>query len=149
MQHDRTDLPRTSRGVAATMAPRTRRSTARRHAVAPRVGAPSTRSGRIGGVAPPSPENPDELAAAAATAKGAEKAWAAVQRTGGVITIRGMAERWGITIQTARAHAAHSTFPKPIEHVDRADLWLTAAVDHWRATPRSPGRPPKDRTTPT
>lgn len=74
----------------------------------------------------------------------AARAWAALEQAGGLVSISEIAERWGVEKQTVRNHHQRSDdFPAPVVTRGRSDLWLTAEIDRWRATPRKRGRPPK------
>lgn len=89
-------------------------------------------------------ENTPDLDALAARAATARRAHVALEKAGGLISLTEIAERWGVGKQTVRNHyERRDGFPNPVATHGRTDLWLTAEIDHWRATPRRRGRPPQ------
>jgi len=90
------------------------------------------------------PSATPDLQELAERAAAAARAWVALEQAGGLVSISEIAERWGVEKQTVRNHHQRSDdFPAPVTTRGRSDLWLTAEIDHWRASPRRRGRPPK------
>ncbi|MFT4034138.1 MAG: hypothetical protein QM679_01020 [Patulibacter sp.] len=61
----------------------------------------------------------------------ARRAWDALQRAGGVVTLGDLADRWQVTRQRASARANTPGFPEPVVTVGKSGIWLSAEVDHW------------------
>ncbi|MGX6446445.1 hypothetical protein ACVU7I_00030 [Patulibacter sp. S7RM1-6] len=90
-------------------------------------------------------EPPEDLDQQRQTAARAERAWRALEATGGLLALADIAARWGVGKETVRAYRARrDDFPEPVATIGRSEVWTAASVDLWRATPRRPGRRPKE-----
>lgn len=103
--------------------------------------APSTRSGRIRVVTPPSDPPTADLERLAAEAAAAQGAWQLLAQTGGLSVVGDMAHRWDVGTETVRDYTKRATFPEPVTRLGRDRAWLTAEVELWRHGRRPPGRP--------
>lgn len=67
-----------------------------------------------------------------------EETWPGLARRcldecGGLVSLTGIAERWGLSKSTVHVHTRNETFPTPV-YVGRGEkLWLRVEVDEWRA----------------
>lgn len=92
--------------------------------------------------APKPPADLDELRKAAARA---DRAWQSCAAAGGLVTLADIAARWGVDRGTVRGYRnRREDFPEPVATIGPSEVWTTAAIDLWRATPRPRGRPPKN-----
>lgn len=92
------------------------------------------------------PPAPEDLDAIAERQQQAAAAWEALQATGGIEMLAQTARRWGLSAGTVNAwRGRRPDFPDPVGRAGRYEVWLAADLDHWRATPRKPGRPRKPR----
>lgn len=83
----------------------------------------------------------DELRKDAARA---ERAWRALEAAGGLSALADIAHDWGVDKETVRSHRQRrSDFPEPVTKIGRSEVFTTASLELWRATPRRVGRPPK------
>lgn len=94
-------------------------------------------------------EQPEDLDAHAKRAAAARRAWATMERAGGLVNLTEIADRWGVEKQTVRGYrdrhpaGAPDAWPEPVQKFGRVELFLAAEVDLWRATPRRRGPRPK------
>jgi predicted DNA-binding transcriptional regulator AlpA len=57
-----------------------------------------------------------------------------IERAGGILSLAGLARRWGMTRQSVWEMAQRPDFPKPIEQDGEAKLWFADEADQWRAS---------------